>query len=192
MLRLTLVALLCAAGGTAAHAQKSQPVRASPSERSAAQPPARARSATAEAALEAGDYMLVLTPARVGGKPVPQGAEPIASVVKLTRVGGELRLTSADGLSLTGSASDARVVLSGSNGATKLILTGVSSPRGADGDFQLTSTSAPAIEGGFVLTSPNSAGLQATRQLRDDATRPKSTASCDWWCTLRREVRGRE
>lgn len=140
------------------------------------------------AALAPGNYMLVLTPARLDGKPAPRTAEPIASSVTVSLSGSKLTVANADGLSLSGSASGARFTVSGQSGDGKLTLTGSAANSGADGDFKLTFSGGPRVEGGFVLASPNSSGIQASRKLQDfDEARKKQGAKkdCNWWCTIK-------
>jgi hypothetical protein len=138
--------------------------------------------------LAAGSYILVLTPAKLDGRPTPRSVKPIASSVSVTSSGSKLAAKNADGLSLSGSSSGARFTLTGSSGDGKLVLNGNTANGGADGDFALTFSGGPRVEGNFVLAPPNSAGIEARQQLQDfdeAQKKKKKKADCNWWCTIK-------
>ncbi len=139
-------------------------------------------------ALAAGNYVLVLTPAKLNGKPTPRSVKPIATSVSVAGVGGRLTAKNSDGLSLNGSSSGARFTLAGSSGDGKLSLEGSAANGGADGEFELTFDGGPRVQGNFVLASPNSAGISARQQLQDFdeiQKKKKKKADCNWWCTIK-------
>ena len=190
MRQCVMALLFCMASSSGGIAQAREPARAPPGSERVAEPEREHHVPIGKNGdLAPGSYMLLLTPLRLGGKPVPRGVEPIATSVTVHLTGGKMSVANAAGLILEGKTSGARFSVSGKHGDGALTLTGTAARDGADGDFELTFTSGPQAEGGFILASPNSAGIQASRQLQDyDEARKaqRKAANCNWWCRVRR------
>jgi Glycoprotein GP40 of Cryptosporidium. len=189
MKQLVAVVFLCAAAGSTGMAQVSKPLPQRPGQESAAEPlPQRRFPTRYNTTLEPGAYSLVLTPTRISGKPAPKTASPMTSSVTVSQNGRIISVNNADGLSLSGGTSGARIIVSGQNGDAKLTLSGAATKDGAKGDFKLTLNGGPQVVGGFVLASQKGAATTTSYMRLKDYTPPSKNSgdNCNWWCKVKK------